>query len=152
MSLVAAPARCWCTPSMVTTTFLFKCIIRSLPLWFSLKDQDFELFRGFHAKIGISGKIYGFQVLQGIWNPQKSALKSIKMREIPIFAKSQYLENHMGRAWVRIFNQEEASWPFILNRSFHSFPLTKLWLQCMFGVLAWPVYCKASQLCNLACR
>ena len=25
-------------------------------------------------------------------------LKSMKMREIPIFVKSQYLENHMGRA------------------------------------------------------
>ena len=49
-------------------------------MWFSLK-------LGFRAKIGISGKMYGFQVPAGIWNPQKSALKSIKMREIPIFGK-----------------------------------------------------------------
>ena len=52
-----------------------------------------RLFLVFHAKIGISGKIYGFQ-------PPAGALKSLKMREIPIFAKSRYLENHMGRALV----------------------------------------------------
>ena len=47
----------------------------------------------------------------GAHAPHKSDLKSLKMREIPMFAKSQYipskyipmyLENHMGRAQVKI--------------------------------------------------
>jgi len=63
-----------------------------------------RLFLRFHAKIGISAKIFGFQPPAGIWNPHKSAPKSLKMREIPIFAKSQYLEKHMGRAPVNIFH------------------------------------------------
>ena len=32
------------------------------------------------------------------WYPNKSALKSLKMRELPIFPKSRYLENHMGQS------------------------------------------------------
>ena len=59
-------------------------------MWFYLK-LEFRAFLGFRAKIGISG------ARRHLKSP-KSALKSIKMREIPIFAKSQYLENHMGRA------------------------------------------------------
>ena len=67
-------------------------------MWFSQK-------LGFRAFWGISCKNWDFR--QNIWisgarghlkSPQKSALKSIKMREIPIFAKFQYLENLMGGA------------------------------------------------------
>ena len=59
-------------------------------MWFSLK-------LGFRAFLGISRKNWDF--MQNIWISEwVPMLKSLKMREIPIFAKFKYLEKHMGRA------------------------------------------------------
>ena len=62
-----------------------------------------EAFPSGFPKIGISSffrisrKKLGFQPPAGTWNPYKSTLKSLKMREIPIFAKSQFEKQPHGK-------------------------------------------------------
>ena len=47
--------------------------------------------------------------------PKKAPEKSIKMREIPIFAKSPCLENHMGRAQLPIISYKLLARRFLGN-------------------------------------
>ena len=81
------------------------------------KNWNFALFWGFCAKIGIAGKIYGFQVPAGMWNPPKKRPEihknagNPKFREIPIFGKP-----HMGRARMDKTSKTTQFWQRIVTK------------------------------------